>query len=169
MRVDIQKHVATAEAAGRIGRARKIANVDARPALVGEVIETRLKDEGRETTSPPAQDGDMVVRNLTEKTGFEEYLVLREIFVERYDGPLGPGDKDPWRRYRPRKGEMLFFIVTGDEAPLEFKAPWGGDLIAQAGDAIVQDPSHPEDTYRVAADAFAATYEVVEPAGNTVR
>jgi len=35
-------------------------------------------------------------------------------------------------------------------------------MVAKPGDAIVQDPESPEDTYRVAAAAFACTYEVLD-------
>ena len=37
-------------------------------------------------------------------------------------------------------------------------------MVAKPGDAIVQDPNNAKDTYRIAAGAFACTYEVVKPA-----
>ena len=159
--VDIQAHFSAAKTAGRVGRARKIAHIDARPAVVGEVVETRLAKEGHETTSPPAEEGDMVVRSLQEETGFEEYLVRREVFVDRYEGPLGAGQTERWHRYRPKGGERLFFIVANEEQALDFMAPWGDRMTARPGDAVVQDPTSPRDTYRVAAEAFAATYEII--------
>jgi hypothetical protein len=33
-------------------------------------------------------------------------------------------------------------------------------MVARPGDAIVQDPANPSDTYRIAGAAFACTYEV---------
>jgi hypothetical protein len=50
---------------------------------------------------------------------------------------------------RPERGE---FALT---------APWGERMIAKPGRAIVQDPTEPNDTCRVAAAAFARTYEVL--------
>ena len=43
-----------------------------------------------------------------------------------------------------------------------FEAPWGETMVAKAGDAIVQDPDKPGDTYRVAAASFRCTYEVAQ-------
>ncbi|CAH2403156.1 hypothetical protein MES5069_360183 [Mesorhizobium escarrei] len=39
---------AAAEAAGRVGTARKTKPVDARPARIGEIVVTHIADEGRE-------------------------------------------------------------------------------------------------------------------------
>jgi hypothetical protein len=57
------------------GLARKTKPVDVRAAKVGEVIVTMIKGEGKETESPPAQAGDMVVRNRCPRTGNEQFLV----------------------------------------------------------------------------------------------
>ena len=59
---------------------------------------------------------------------------------------------------------MLYFILRADEGPFTFTAPWGEPMVARPGDAIVRDPGHPADTYRIAAAAFACTYEVIRPA-----
>ena len=47
------------------------------------------------------------------------------------------------------------------EGAFTFKAPWGEDMVARPGDAIVRNPQDPADTYRVAGLSFACTYEVV--------
>lgn len=55
---------------------------------------------------------------------------------------------------------MAFVTLTAAEAPFSFKAPWGEDMIAKPGDALVQTPSDKADTYRVAGASFACTYEI---------
>jgi hypothetical protein len=35
-------------------------------------------------------------------------------------------------------------------------------MVARPGDAIVRDPQGPADTYRIAAAAFACTYEILQ-------
>ena len=60
---DVQAMFDQAEQEGRVGLARKTKPVDVRPALPGEVVVTIIAGEGKETESPPAQPGDVVVRN----------------------------------------------------------------------------------------------------------
>jgi len=147
----------------RTGAARKTKPVDVRPARAGEVVVTIIAGEGKETQSPPAEAGDMVVRNRCSETGNEEILVRKAKFAERYEGPLGPAASDGWAAYRPRGNEMLYFVVRLDGGTFSFTAPWGEPMVARPGDAIVRNPSDPKDTYRIAAAAFACTYEVVQP------
>jgi hypothetical protein len=73
---DVHALFAAAEAAGRVGTARKTRPVDARPARPGEIVVTRIEGEGEETRSRPAAAGDMVVRNRCPETGNEAYLAL---------------------------------------------------------------------------------------------
>jgi hypothetical protein len=160
--MDIHALFTKAEREGRVGRARKSKLVDARPAVAGEVVVTIIAGEGKETQSAAAQAGDMVVRNRSESTGWESYLVTAAHFPELYEGPLGPADGEGWRPYRPRGIELRYFIVADAEGSFSFKAPWGEDMVARPGDAIVRNPKDPADTYRVQADAFAATYEIIE-------
>ena len=162
---DVHTLFATAEASGRVGVTRKTKPVDARPARRGEVIVTHIAGEGHETRSKPAAAGDWVVRNRCPATGNEEYLVKARTFAERYDGPLSVPDGEGWREFRPRGPEMRFFILTEADGAFRFIAPWGEQMRARPGDAIVRNPSKPDDTYRVAAAAFACTYEVVVPPG----
>ena len=165
--VDIQALFSRAELDGRVGTARKTLPVDARPAEPGAIVVSIIKGEGKETQSPPARAGDMVVRNRCEPDGNEEILVEAAKFKERYEGPLGDADAQGWRRYRPRGVEMRYFTLGAGEGPFSFVAPWGEPMTAKPGDAIVQDPGNPSDTYRIAAGAFACTYEVLEPAATS--
>jgi hypothetical protein len=161
---DIHAMFAQAERDGRVGLARKTRPVDVRPARPGEVVVTIVAGEGKETASPPAQPGEMVVRNRCRETGNEEILVAAAKFAERYEGPLGPTDAAGWRPYRPRGIEMRYFVVRAADGTFTFTAPWGEPMVARPGDAIVRDPRDPADTYRIAAAAFACTYEILRPA-----
>lgn len=162
--MDIQALFEAAEKEGRVGLARKTQQVDARRAAPGEVVVTSIAREGKETQSRPALEGDMVVRNRCEPTGNEEYLVSAGTFPERYEGPLGPEDEDGWRPYRPLGPDMRYLLVRPEDGAFSFKAPWGEEMVAKPGDAIVRSLSDPDDTYRVAAASFACTYEILEPA-----
>ena len=152
----------SAESGGRVGIARKSRPVDARPARSGEVVITIIAGEGEETRSKPAEPGDWVVRNRCQETGNEQYLVKAAKFADRYDGPLSEPDADGWRDFRPRVRQMRYFIVGSEEGTFRFIAPWGEEMIARPGDAIVQDLDDPSDTYRVAAVSFECTYEILE-------
>lgn len=163
--VDVQALFAKAEGDGRVGAARKTKPVDVRPAETGEIVVTIIAGEGKETQSPPAAAGDMVVRNRCPETGNEEILVSAAKFVQRYEGPIGEADAQGWAPYRPKGVEMLYLTLAANEGPFSFTAPWGEPMMARPGDAIVQDPNNPADTYRIAAAAFACTYEVLRPAG----
>ena len=166
-RKDVGKVFDAAEAAGRVGLARKTKPVDARPATLGEVIETIIvsvidgkEAKEKETQSKPALAGDMVVRNRCPETGNEQYLVPAEKFAQRYRGPIGNEVNEGWREYRPIASGMKYFIVLETEGEFVFNAPWGEDMIARSDDAIVQNPADPKDTYRVAGRSFWCTYEV---------
>jgi hypothetical protein len=161
---DVHALFAQAERENRVGLARKTKLVDARPAQPGEVVVTVIAGEGKETQSPPARPGDVVVRNRCPETGNEEILVAAAKFPQRYDGPVGPDDGAGWREYRPRGVEMLYLVVRAADGGFTFTAPWGEPMVARPGDAIVRDPRDTADTYRIAAAAFACTYEILRPA-----
>jgi hypothetical protein len=165
--VDVHALFARAELDGRVGTARKTRPVDARPAAPGELVVTVIAGEGKETQSPPAKAGDMVVRNRCAETGNEEILVSAAKFPQRYEGPIGPADADGWAPYRPTGVTMRYLTLGPDEGPFSFMAPWGEPMAAKPGDTIVRDPGNPKDTYRIAAAAFACTYEILEPAVTT--
>jgi hypothetical protein len=161
---DVHAMFDQAERDGRVGLARKARPVDVRPAQPGEVVATVIAGEGKETQSPPAQPGDLVVRNRCPETGNEEILVSAAKFAERYEGPLAPADAAGWQPYRPRGIEMAYFVVRAADGTFTFTAPWGESMVARPGDAIVRDPRDPADTYRIAAAAFACTYEILQRA-----
>ena len=91
--IDIPAYFQKARDLGREGLARKTKTVDAREARPGEIVVTVIKGEGKETQSPPAKAGDMVVRNRCPETGNEEFLVSASKFASRYEGPAGPRAK----------------------------------------------------------------------------
>jgi hypothetical protein len=128
------------------------------------VIVTIIKGEGKETESPAANPGDMVVRNRCPETGDEEILVSAAKFPQRYEGPVGEPDGNGWSTYRPRGVEMRFIVVAEADGTFSFTAPWGETMVARPGDAIVQDLKNPTDTYRIAKAAFACTYEMISTA-----
>jgi hypothetical protein len=161
--IDIAAMFARAEQEARVGLARKTRPVDARPAEPGERVVTIIAGEGKETQSPPAKAGDMVVRNRCPETGNEEILVAAGKFKERYDGPIGSPGPEGWREYRPRGNDMQYFLVRDSDGAFTFTAPWGEAMVARAGDAIVRSPTDIKDIYRIARAAFACTYEIVRP------
>ena len=122
--MDIHSLFEAAEREGRVGVTRKAQEVDARPAVPGEVVVTHIADEGKETQSKPAAAGDMVVRNRCESTGNEEYLVSTSTFPQRYEGPLGPEDAQGWCPYRPLGPKMLYLVVRPEDGAFSFTAPW---------------------------------------------
>jgi hypothetical protein len=135
---DVLALFSAAEKDGRVGTARKIKLVDARPAVPGKVIVTRVKGVV-ETTSKPAQGGDWVVRNRCPETGNEEYLVTAARFADRYEDPSGEPDAEGWRPVRPKGEPRHYFIVTDDEGKFSFTAPWGEAMIAEPGDVTCRD------------------------------
>src|SRR5262245_15940559 len=159
---DVVAQFAEAVAQHRVGIARKTKPVDARPAKPGEIVVTVIKGEGVETRSKPAETGDWVVRNRCPATGNERYLVKAAKFASRYGEPQGPADAEGWREFRPQGTDMRYFIVAGADGAFSFTAPWGEAMVVKPGDAIVETPGDEKDTYRVAADSFACTYEIVQ-------
>ena len=81
--VDIAAYFEQAQGARGSGLAHKTKPVDVRPATPGEVIVTMINQE-KETQSPPAQTGDIVVRNRCPETGHEQILVSAASFSRRY-------------------------------------------------------------------------------------
>lgn len=159
--IDVVGYFQKAQTERGAGLARKSKPVDVRPARAGEIIVTMIKGEGKETQSPPAKAGDMVVRNRCPETGNEQILVSAENFSRRYEGPIGKAAFDGWLPYRPRGVEMHFVTVSNEDGEFSFIAPWGEQMVARPGDAIVQDLKNTKDTYRIAKAAFKCTYEVL--------
>jgi hypothetical protein len=149
-----------AEARGLARKARKTKPVDARPARAAEVVVTVVAGEGKETQNTAAA-GDWVVRNRC-TAGREEYIVKADEFQERYETAGSPVTREGWQEFRPLGKAVRFFVVKPEHGEFTFTAPWGQSMVAKPGDAIVQDPTRPEDIYRVASAIFACTYEIVD-------
>ena len=75
-----------AKASRLVGLARKVRPVDARPAKAGEIVETIIEGQGKETQSQTARLGDWIVRNRCSGSGREQYLVAAEKFAQRAIG-----------------------------------------------------------------------------------
>ncbi len=156
----IRQMMDEAEAHGLVRQAKKTRPVDARPARAGEVVVTVILGEGKETQNT-ANAGDWVVRNRC-TAGREEYIVTADKFRERYESTGKPPTEDGWQEFRPLGKVVRFFVVKPEHGEFTFTAPWGESMIAKPGDAVVQDPTRPDDIYRVAAASFACTYEVID-------
>jgi hypothetical protein len=76
------------------------------------------------------------------------------------------GDVIPFHDDNPGEEElfMAYFIVRERDGTSRFTAPWGEPMIARPGDALVRSPRDAADTYRIAAAAFACTYEILQRA-----
>lgn len=147
-----------------VGTATKTKEVDARPALPGEIVITFIKGQGVEKRSKPAEEGDWVVRNRCEETGNEEVLVKARYFPKSYGEPISPSTTSGYMTFKPKSTELKYFIVPEEWGAFNFKAPSGDMMVALPGDAIVQVSSDESETYRVPGAAFDCTYDVVVPA-----
>jgi len=159
---DMVRFMAEAAEQGRVGLARKVAPVEARPARPGEVVVTVIEGEGEETRSRPAKEGDWVVRARHPARGHEEYLVGAEKFSRRYEPTGGAANAGGWRDFTPRAGPRRFVTVRPEDGTFAFEAPWGEPMVARPGDAILQDPEDETDVYRVEGESFRTTYQVVD-------
>ena len=90
-----------------------------------------------------------------------KFLYRLRPFPEDTEGPIGAADAKGWLPYRPRGVRMRFVVVAEQDGMFAFTAPWGERMVAHPGDAIVQDPDNPKDTYRIAKDVFTCTYEIL--------
>jgi hypothetical protein len=128
----------------------------------GEVVVTVIAGEDKESQSPPAEAGDIVVRNGCPATGKGEILVP----AARFRSATG-ADRTGRCRVADislRGVEMRHFVVRGSDGRFSSTAPWGEPMVARPGDAVVRDPrDDPADTYRIAAAGFACTCEILRP------
>ncbi len=156
---------AKAKGANLTGTAHKTRAVDARPAREGEVVVTVIPGEGVETTSKPAEAGDWVVRSrcVADNAANPQILVKSSRFPERYGPAKSRPDAQGFQEFHPSGQEMEFFFVAEATGAFQFVAPWGTPMVAKLGDAIVQIPGDPDDTYRIARAEFDCTYEVTKP------
>jgi hypothetical protein len=140
MKRDIGELFETAEAACKVGLARKTRSVDARPASAGEVIVTFIAGEGKETRSKPAEAGDMVVRNRCLETGNEEYLVSAKKFAARYQGPHGSADAEGWERVSAGSARDALFYHRRISGRLCVHSPLGRRNGRKGGGRDCQKP-----------------------------
>ncbi|TNE64679.1 MAG: hypothetical protein EP344_03485 [Bacteroidetes bacterium] len=141
---------------------RKNKNVLARPAVAGEVIETRTGD-GLETVNA-AEENDYIVRNQT--GAMEEYIVPAHKFSKKY-ALLGPAENG-WMEYQST-GRILAIELTDERLvsmglppEFEFIAPWEDPMTAKSGD-FMGGPEQLTEVYRLARKEFFETYTAVTP------
>jgi hypothetical protein len=146
---DIAAKFAEAMRAGKVRHYEKKGQVDIRPAVAGEKIETVI--DGEHETVNTAAAGDYVARGLKG----ELYIINAEALAKRYGEPLTAPDREGYRRY-PAKGDFYGFRYEG--APFKFVAPWKEDMIANPGDYIGTHAMGSNEYYRIERSAFAATY-----------
>jgi hypothetical protein len=146
---EIAAKFAEALRAGNVRHYAKKGQVDIRPAVAGEVIETVI-DGVRETVNTAAP-GDHVVRGVKG----ELYVIKAETLAKRYGEALTPPDPEGYRSY-PAKGDFYAFRYEGE--PFRFTAPWKEGMIANPGDYIGTTAMSSQEYYRIEQSAFAATY-----------
>jgi hypothetical protein len=146
---DVAAKFAEALRAGKVRHYRKKGQVDIRPAVPGEKIETVI--DGEYETVNTAAAGDYVARGHKG----ELYILEPETLAERYGEPLTPPDRERYRRY-PAKGDFYGFCYEGE--PFKFVAPWKEHMIANPGDYIGAGAMGSKAYYRIEKSAFAATY-----------
>jgi hypothetical protein len=140
-------------------RYRKIGQVQARRAVVGETV-VSITSDGRETTNV-AVEGDYRIRNNTEAA--ENYLVAALVFSERYE--LVENIDEHWGRYQAR-GRVLA-VVVDDQVLSEFDHTstfqimpvWNSPQIVHPGDFLVTPWPDQKEIYRIASKEFSETYQ----------
>jgi hypothetical protein len=150
---DIAAKFAEAQRAGKVRHYSKKGQVDIRPAVAGEVIETVI--DGVHETVNTAAAGDYVVHGVRG----EFYIIKAETLAKRYGEPVTAADRDGFRRY-PAKGDFYAFCYEGE--PFKFIAPWREEMIANPGDFIGTNVIGSNEYYRIEKSAFAATYGEVK-------
>jgi hypothetical protein len=146
---DIDAKFADALRAGKVRHYEKKGQVDIRPAVAGERIETVVG--GEYETANTAEAGDYVARGHKG----EFYILKPETLAERYGEPLTSPDREGYRRYQA-KGHFYGFRYEGE--PFKFVAPWKELMIANPGDYIGKGAMSSKEYYRIEKNAFAATY-----------
>lgn len=127
--------------------------VEARPAVVGEMIVT-VTQAGQETKNT-AKAGDFVVKNKT--IAAEEYILPAEKFTARYiDRGVSPFTSG-WRICQAI-GQVKAAVYTG--ADTEFTAPWDEGMQLHTGDMICTPLPQKGEVYRIAAQEFSETYRL---------
>jgi len=143
-------------------RYRKWRMIKARPAIVGEYIET-ITEEGLETVNT-AKEGDFLVQNTT--TAGEYYLVPGHKFESRYEKAEDLNDEG-WATYKP-SGQVIGLQMKADTllelhlpTSFEFIAPWGAPMKCDVNDFVVCPPTKDE-VYVIGHKEFLETYALAE-------
>ena len=118
--------------------------VDVRPAEAGEVVVTIIKGEGKETESPPAKPGDMVVRNRGPETGNEPARILLDSLGRR----AVPSAPEPSLSVR---GDEELFQTSGLSHP--------GNVNRQGIDELVRDDER-RDAVRIQGNGIENLYPI---------
>jgi hypothetical protein len=133
-------------------------NVLAKKAEGNEVVETVTSD-GKETINR-AKAGDYIVQNQTEAG--EQYVVREETFLKKYAPLEKPLDGDFAEYYS--LGKIIAIELTdkrlkelGLPREFKFKARWGENMVAKAGD-FLGGPVDFSELYRLARKEFFETY-----------
>lgn len=124
---------------------KKVAEITARPATVGEVIVTIAG--GIVETRRTAELGDYLVTN----PDGEQYLVPGDKFDKKY--ALKPGTTDTYVCIAPP------VRVVFTDTPVAFTGPWGEKFYLKAQGALVE---HPRGCYGVQPQEFRNTYQPVD-------
>ncbi|MEM1121892.1 MAG: hypothetical protein AAGJ18_15680, partial [Bacteroidota bacterium] len=141
---------------------QKSKNIYARPAKMGEVIQTVTSD-GLETENRVTKAGSFVVQNQTKAA--EQYIVEPQIFQGKYEF-LEEVEGD-FALYRCI-GKIKVLKLTRklwerlDFAPQQiyFEAPWGQKMVLKLYDYMVCPLDYSE-VYRIARKEFWETYQKV--------
>jgi hypothetical protein len=142
-------------------RYQKNAKVLARPARVGEKIET-ITSDGLETSNT-AQAGDVIITNLTEAS--EQYIMPAEKFEKRYHLLEQKGAQSAVYQ---AIGKIIAIKLTPTllqslelTREFHFQAPWGESMIAKQGDYLALPIPALNEVYRIAQKEFKETYKPI--------
>jgi len=143
---------------------KKFGTVEARPAVVGEVIVTVTKD-GKETEKTAGEE-DYVIKN----PGGEEYIIGKKKLSGRYKLlPTLVADAGLAYSVYAAQGECFGVVVTPEIITLigleentktfEFEPSWGGSMKCNLGDMLVSTSRDVPEVYRIAIKEFNETYK----------
>lgn len=142
----------------KVVTAQKTAVVQARPAVLGEKVETNprceiggyiyiLGETEQEIQQKHVDRGDVIVEN----PDGELYVVNGQKFPKKYDA-VEDG-------YKPVDGPKKFVTVTED---ICFKAPWGEMIFSPKGSKLCVEYIDSRDIYSVTNVAFDVTYQGID-------
>lgn len=128
----------------------KTGTVKARLAVADEKVETII--DGKLETTNTAKGGEALI---TGARG-EHYLVPADTFATHYEGlQLGARDQE-------YQDSGAVWASQWSHEPTHFIAPWGEEMLIEKGDYLCSTTRHPNELYRIEAQAFALTYHPVD-------